>query len=48
MMDVLKDDMKLAGVRGEDARDRVRWLAVAAPEGNSRKNRKKKEKVKFS
>ena len=35
LMNVEKEDMKLAGVREDDVEDRVRWRQiVATPEGN--------------
>ena len=44
-MDVVKEDVKLAGVREEDTEDRVRWrwmIAVVTPEGNRQKEKKMK------
>ena len=43
-MDVVKEDMKLVGVREEDAEDRVRWrqmICCGVPKGKSQKKKKK-------
>ena len=40
-MDVVKEDMKLVGIREEDAEDRGRWRPVICCGGKNQKEKKK-------